>query len=121
MRRAHAAIIVLAILSIPLSGCLGGPNDRQFIDDRQYHEARRAFERTGSIDVVKQALHDAHWPNAEANEAIYRIEKEFGLHDSHPSPSKIRSEKELRAEEKADQTSTVGTISILDLANSSLR
>ncbi|OPZ10231.1 MAG: hypothetical protein BWZ10_02436 [candidate division BRC1 bacterium ADurb.BinA364] len=53
--------------------------------------------------MTRQALADAHWPRAQANEAIYRIEKEFGLHDTLPSPARIRSEEELKEEEARDQ------------------
>ena len=40
-----------------------------------------------------------HWPNCQVNEAVYRIEKEFGLNDELPSPVRVRDEDELVEEE----------------------
>ncbi|MCX7016418.1 MAG: hypothetical protein NTW86_28315 [Candidatus Sumerlaeota bacterium] len=101
MRNARLYLLVSA--AAILAGCVGGPNDRCFVDDLRYHEARRVFERTQSTELTRQALQEQHWPNAMINECIYRIEKEFGLNDSLPSPVKIRSEAELQAEQKMEQ------------------
>ena len=96
-------ILLFSVAGVLLVGCVTAPNDRCFIFDTRYHEARRAFERTGSVSLVRQALEDAHWPECEINEAIYRIEKEFGLNDKLPSPARVRSEAELQLEQAADQ------------------
>ncbi len=85
-----------------LLGCVGGPEDRAFIADARYREARRAFERTRSVEVARMAMEQAHWPKAMINEAVYRIEKEFGLKDELASPARVRGEEELRQEELAD-------------------
>jgi len=100
MRKARWYLLV-SVATI-LAGCVGGPNDRCFVDDLRYHEARRVFERTQSTDLTRQALQEHHWPNAMTNECIYRIEKEFGLNESLPSPVKIRSEAELQAEQRME-------------------
>jgi hypothetical protein len=100
-RPSGTAVVLLGAAAL-LVGCLGGPRDRAYIEDIRYREARRAFERTGSVELVREALNDAKWPNAMVNEALYRIEKEFGLYDQEPSPARVRPEAELRAEEQAD-------------------
>ncbi len=110
MRRFWKTTILAVAAATSAVGCVNGPNDRCYINDVRYHEARRAFERTQSIDVVRQGLKDAHWQPCAINEAIYRIEKEFGLNDSLPSPARIRTEAELMAEQKNDQA-LVGNIS----------
>ena len=102
MHRPTATLLLAALLGLS-AACVGGPNDRCYIDDLRYHEARRAFERTQSLEVVERALKDAHWPNCEINEAIYRIEKEFGINDELPSPVRIRSEQEIMAEEQMEK------------------
>lgn len=101
MRRFRLFLVVAVALSI---GCVGGPRDRCFVQPIKYREARRAFERTGSVALVREALEDDHWPNCQINEAIYRIEKEFGLYDRLASPRRARSEEELLKEEAADKT-----------------
>jgi len=103
MRARIAAAALTGILAGLAAGCINGPNDRCYIDDRRYREARRAFERTSAIDLTRQAMEETHWPEAMIHEAIYRIEKEFGLKDSLPSPVRVRSEEELRAEEERDR------------------
>jgi len=100
----HAAILLLvASVATLLGGCVGGPTDKCYLFDVEYREARRAFERTQSLELVRQGLIDAHWPNCKVNEAIYRIEKEFGLNDELPSPRRIRTPQELLIEEQQDQ------------------
>ena len=94
-----AAFGCLALAGALLSGCLGGPYDRCYINDLRYSQAKRAFERSGSVEVVRNQLDDDHWPNCQINEAVYRIEKEFGLHDELPSPVRVRDEDELAEEE----------------------
>ena len=98
----HARLYLLVWLAAAVAGCVGGPNDRCYVDEMRYHEARRVFERTQSTELTRQALTEQHWPNCVVNECIYRIEKEFGLNDTLPSPVKIRTEAELQAEQKAD-------------------
>lgn len=100
------SVILLAI------GCVSGPDDRCFLHDVEYRQARRVFERTQSIDLVRQGLDDADWPQCKANEAIYRIEKEFGLKDQLPSPRRIRPEAELMAEEENDRQFMGGRVGL---------
>lgn len=101
--------IVLALITLALgAGCVGGPHDKCFVDPVHYREARRAFERTQSLEVVEQGLRDAHWPRCQINETIYRLEKEFGLYDTLPSPKRFRTETELAAEEFQDAQATGG-------------
>jgi len=101
-------ITVLLLLTLALGGCISGRNDKCYLFDVEYREARRAFERTQSLELVRQGMIDAHWPDCKVNEAVYRIEKEFGLNDTLPSPRRIRPEEQLKLEEAADKALTGG-------------
>jgi hypothetical protein len=104
--RVVAAVLLSAAVPAILAGCLGGPNDREYITDARYREARRTFERSRSTEVARSAMRQAHWPRPMINEAVYRIEKEFGLNDDLPSPVRVRSEAELLLEEQSESAQT---------------
>ncbi len=90
------------------------------ITEARYREARRAFERSSSVEVARMAMEQAHWPRPMINEAVYRIEKEFGLKDDLPSPSRIRSEEELASEEQIDRAREEGFTTFAQLATQGL-
>lgn len=76
---APALIIVVIILVV--SGCSWRQTDRCWISDAYYEKARELYLKTASLEVVKQTLKDNYWTQAEINEAIYRLKKEFHLEE----------------------------------------
>ena len=118
--RLFTTTFLVAAASVVLAGCLGGPDDRAFITDDRYREARRAFERSSSVEVARMAMEQARWPRPMINEAVYRIEKEFGLKDDLPSPARIRGEEELLQEEQADRARASGFTKFSQLATQGL-
>ena len=104
--RVTVTMLLAAAVAAALTGCLRNPDDRAYITDARYREARRAFERSRSTEVARMAMEQAHWPRPMINEAIYRIEKEFGLKDELPSPVRVRSEAELLLEEQSESAQT---------------
>ncbi|MCX6998924.1 MAG: hypothetical protein NT106_01285 [Candidatus Sumerlaeota bacterium] len=52
------------------------------MDDYQYVQAKKVYETTRNLDIVKRNLENMHtWRECEINEVIYRIKKEYHLED----------------------------------------
>ncbi len=79
--REKRCILVLACMVIFLVflSCAWRQNDRCWISNARYEEAKQLYMETNSLDLVRQKLEDRHWSIAERNEAEYRLIKEFHL------------------------------------------
>lgn len=61
----------------PLASCALYRNDQCYVEDWRYKIAHDFYIESGSLDVVKERLHDFQWRRCEINECVYRLEKEF--------------------------------------------
>jgi hypothetical protein len=71
-------MIVLAIVLLA-SGCSWYKNDKCWIDDNRYKKVKELYDKTGSLEIVRQTLSDELWRRCEINEALYRLKKEYHL------------------------------------------
>ncbi len=67
------------IIVLLATACSWHQNDRQWISDAYYAQARELYLKTSSLEIVKQTLKDNYWSQGEINEAEYRLKKEFHL------------------------------------------
>ena len=72
-------LIAILIISLSLAGCAWQQHDRCWISKGQYHEAKKLYDKVGSLELVRQTLIDDNWLNGEINQAIYRLKKEYHL------------------------------------------
>ncbi|MFP4379841.1 MAG: hypothetical protein ACLFUS_04985 [Candidatus Sumerlaeia bacterium] len=79
MRIRHYLIVLILFAALSLGGCELYRQDRAWIPPEKYKIARQEYDRTGSLMLVEQKLHQLHWQDAEVNEAIYRLKKEYRL------------------------------------------
>ncbi len=89
LRHAYTLLAAIMLAMIALSGCIGGPEDRAHISDARYREARRAFERTRSVEVARMAMEQAHWPRSMINEAVYTLYEGVGSVDAIDTAMKL--------------------------------
>ena len=72
------AILIMVVI---LMGC-GYKQDRCWVDDSQYLKAKKIYQTTRNLDLVRRHLEDQRtWRPCEINEAIYRIKKEYHLEE----------------------------------------
>ncbi len=77
-RKCLAAVV--CILALAVSACGLFRNDRMYISDPKYEEARKIYDKTGSLALTEQMLLDSHtWQRGEINEALYRLQKQYRL------------------------------------------
>jgi len=73
--------VLFVIILLLISGC-GLREDRCWVDDYQYLQAKKVYETTRNLDLVKRNLENMHtWRKCEINEVIYRIKKEYHLEE----------------------------------------
>ncbi|MBN1865929.1 hypothetical protein JW916_01435 [Candidatus Sumerlaeota bacterium] len=72
---------LVAILAILLTvSCSIYRNDRMWISDVKYDDARRLYDETGSLALTEQKLAESEkWRRAEIDEALYRLRKQHHL------------------------------------------
>jgi len=74
--------VLLLFLLVVGAGCSVLKEDRCWVDDYQYLQAKKIYETTRNLDLVRRNLEGQHtWRNCEINEVIYRIKKEYHLED----------------------------------------
>lgn len=72
-------IIAILALAIFLTSCSWLKYEKCWIDDKRYVEVKKLYDKTGSLEMVRQTLKDEYWSRCEINEAIYRLKKELHL------------------------------------------
>lgn len=71
-----AILLGMIILTI---GC-GYKDDRCWVDDYRYQNAKEIYEKTQTLDLVRYYLENQHdWRRCEINEVLYRLKKEYHL------------------------------------------
>lgn len=78
MRKKIGLFLLLLIISLSIS-CSVYLNDKCWISEEKYTEAKKYFNDTGSLNLTMQYLKDKKWRRCEINEAKYRLIKEFDL------------------------------------------
>jgi hypothetical protein len=79
LRRGLAVASLLALLA-PTLACSLYRNDKAWIPEQKYAQAKRVYNETNSLEQTKTVLRDSHnWTRPEINEAEYRLKKEFRL------------------------------------------
>ena len=71
--------ILLGLALAGSSGCAWYISGRCWVDETRYVEAKRLYNRTGSIALTHSMLKDEGWRRCEINEVIYRLKKEYNL------------------------------------------
>jgi len=80
MKRFFWLLLVLAFI-------LGGAGcrlqeDRCWVDDYRYREAKKVYEETQVLDLVRRELKNQHdWRKCEINEVIYRLKKDHHMEE----------------------------------------
>ena len=69
----------MVIILLAVAGCAWQQRDRCWISKSQYNEAKKLYDKVGSLELVRQTLIDNNWLIGEVNEAIYRLKKEYRL------------------------------------------
>jgi major membrane immunogen (membrane-anchored lipoprotein) len=72
-------IVLMLALVLLAGGCSLYKNDKCWIDDYSYKKVKELYDKTGSLEMVRQTLKDEFWRRCEINEAIYRLKKEYHL------------------------------------------
>jgi hypothetical protein len=68
------AVVALALVSA--AGCSVWRNDRMWIPEPKFEEARHIYDRTGSLALTEKALSEnPQWQRGEVNQAVYRLRK----------------------------------------------
>lgn len=75
----YALIIVILIVIAMMLSCSAYKNDKCWISEEKYSEAKKYYDKTGSLDLTMQYLKDKQWRRCEINEAKYRLIKEYDL------------------------------------------
>ncbi len=76
MRYLTAFILALTIFST--TACVTG--GRTYITDARYETALDIYNKTSSLELTREALEqDPVWTEAEINEAVYRLKKQYQL------------------------------------------
>lgn len=76
MIRRLCLMTVLALLLALAAGCAAWRNDRMWIPEQKFEEARRVYDTTGSLSLTEKALSEnPTWQHGEVNEAVYRLRK----------------------------------------------
>jgi hypothetical protein len=66
--------LLVAVLTL---GCSLYRDDRCYVSNEQYSQARTMFIKSGSLDLVERELKDMQWRRSKINEILYRLRKEF--------------------------------------------
>lgn len=69
--------------------CAWYENDRAYVPEAQYREARAMFIENGSLDLVQRRLEKLQWRRARINETLYRLRKEFEIPDDLAEPTPV--------------------------------
>lgn len=72
-----AGMLLLLAGAASFSGCALYREDRCWVPEDQYLDARQLYITTGSLDLVIQQLEEMQWRRCKINEIRYRLEKEF--------------------------------------------
>ena len=76
MIRRFCLMVLLALAMVSAAGCSAWRNDRMWIPETKFEEARRVYDTTGSLALTEKALEENPiWQRGEVNEAIYRLRK----------------------------------------------
>ena len=71
---------ILLALALLVAGCVRFTDDKVWISDEKYKQARAGYDLCGSLDLTRTALEDdPTWTHAEINEAVYRLQKQLRL------------------------------------------
>ena len=76
MRCCYAFLILVSLL---FTACNAFDGDRVYIPDTQYETAKRVYNETGSVQLTAARLKEWHWRQAEINEAVYRLTKQYEM------------------------------------------
>ncbi|MFH0794324.1 MAG: hypothetical protein V2A74_09870 [bacterium] len=71
--------ILLSLAVFGSTGCSWYISGRCWVDENRYTEAKRLYNRTGSIALTHSMLEDEGWRRCEINEVVYRLKKEYNL------------------------------------------
>ena len=80
--RLKTLCLALAVVLVALvcASCALYRNDKMYVSDVKYEEARKIYDETGSLDLTRQKLVESEtWRRAEINEAMYRLRKQHHL------------------------------------------
>jgi len=62
-----------------LGACHLYRNDRQFLWETDYRMVRAVYDKTGSVDLVREVLQQKRWTRGQINEAMYRLNQDYSL------------------------------------------
>ena len=75
MRSSTVCLALLLIFAITSSsGCSRG--SRCYVRPDRHEQARRLYERTGSIELTERTLREAQWLDCEVNQTVARLVSE---------------------------------------------
>lgn len=97
LKKMRSLLFACALLaSFVLSGCAPYSNDRAYISEEQYLQARTHYRKTQSLLLTERYLEQQAWRRPQINEALYRLKKT--IHSPSDRPDTFYPEREREKE-----------------------
>ncbi|MFW6303505.1 MAG: hypothetical protein ACOC2L_02695 [Candidatus Sumerlaeota bacterium] len=80
MRKALLSLTILTCILFSSACQIYEPGERAYISDYRYETVQDIYDTTGSLELTRESLReDPTWSQAEINEAIYRLKKQYQI------------------------------------------